>query len=81
VLLDGALVEETSDASYWDHDEICGCSVEGDHLTRDFGIVHSDRAPLWSGCCGIGLNRLVLALLYQHGFDEVEGVIHDVCGR
>ena len=80
VLQDDKLVEMVSDASYWDHDEICGCSVEGDHLARDFGIVDEQGKPLWSGCCGIGLNRLVLALLYQHGFSYVEEVVREAVG-
>lgn len=80
VLEDGALVERTSDAEYWDHDEICGCSVEGDHLTCSFGIVDDQGTPLSSGCCGMGLNRLVLALLYQHGFEDAEEVVRDAIG-
>jgi seryl-tRNA synthetase len=77
VLQGSGLVEEVSDSGYWDHDEICGCSVEGDHLTTDFNVVDEEGTPLWSGCCGMGLNRLVLALLYQHGFDAVEGVVRE----
>jgi seryl-tRNA synthetase len=80
VLKRGRLVKEISDAAYWEHDEICGCSVEGDHLTKDFGIMDVEGNALWSGCCGIGLNRLVLALLYQHGFEDVEDVVQDAVG-
>ncbi len=79
VYRDGGMTEVTSDAAYWDHDEISGCSVEGDHLTKDFCILDTDGKPLWSGCCGIGLNRLVLALLYQHGFETVEAVVREAC--
>lgn len=49
--------------------EISGCTVEGDHLTKRFVIKGSDGCELWSGCCGLGLNRLASALFLQHGFD------------
>jgi hypothetical protein len=52
--------------------EISGCSAEGTHLTERFHITTEDGADLWSGCCGIGLNRLVVAYLYRHGFDATE---------
>jgi hypothetical protein len=58
-----------NDDFYLDCDELCGCSVEGDHLLRQFNVTASDGRELWSGCVGVGLNRLVLAFLYQHGFD------------
>ena len=48
--------------------EISGCSAEGTHLTEQFGIT-TEGEELWSGCCGIGLNRLAVAFLYRHGFD------------
>ncbi|TMJ00026.1 MAG: hypothetical protein E6G97_20790 [Alphaproteobacteria bacterium] len=69
-LTDGAARERENDAFYLDSDEICGCSSEGDHLVASFNIRASDGLPVWSGCTGIGINRLVLAFLYQHGFDE-----------
>jgi len=69
VAIDGRRVRRSNDTFYLDADEICGCSVEGDHLLRSFNIA-GDSAELWSGCCGIGLNRLVLAFLYHHGFDS-----------
>ena len=50
--------------------EISGCSAEGNHMTQSFGISSSDGEELWSGCCGIGMNRLVVAYLYRHGFDD-----------
>jgi seryl-tRNA synthetase len=69
--LDGHdLRELANDEFYLDTDEICGCSVEGDRLIKRFGIQASDGGELWSGCVGIGLNRLVLGFLYQHGFDS-----------
>lgn len=52
-----------------DFDEIGGCTVEGDHHLKSFDIARADGGPLWSGCCGIGLNRLVIGFLFQHGFD------------
>jgi seryl-tRNA synthetase len=52
-----------------DFDEIGGCTVEGDHHLASFDIARSDGGPLWSGCCGIGLNRLTIGFLLQHGFD------------
>jgi seryl-tRNA synthetase len=59
-----------NDAFYLDTDELAGCSVEGAHLCDQFDIRAERGAPLWSGCCGIGLNRLIVAFLYQHGFDD-----------
>lgn len=54
-----------------DFEEICGCTVEGDHQVDNFGI-HSDAPGLASGCCGVGLNRLAVGFLYQHGFDPTQ---------
>ncbi|MFY1691147.1 hypothetical protein [Plantactinospora sp. WMMB782] len=53
-----------------DFDEIGGCTVEGDHHLASFDIGREDGGPLWSGCCGVGLNRLVIGFLFQHGFDR-----------
>jgi seryl-tRNA synthetase len=53
-----------------DFDEIGGCTIEGDHHLASFDIGQEDGGPLWSGCCGIGLNRLVIGFLFQHGFDS-----------
>ena len=61
--------ELANDEFYLDADEICGSSVEGDHLVSSFDITGSGNLQIWSGCTGIGLNRLVVAFLYQHGFD------------
>lgn len=52
-----------------DFDEIGGCTIEGDHHLGSFDIARDDGSPLWSGCCGVGLNRLVIGFLFQHGFD------------
>lgn len=50
-------------------EEVAGCTVEGTHLTRRFGIVDAAGEAVSSGCCGVGLNRLVTAFLFQHGFE------------
>ncbi|MBB5868333.1 seryl-tRNA synthetase [Allocatelliglobosispora scoriae] len=55
--------------------EISGCSAEGTHLTERFEITTEDGIDLWSGCCGIGLNRLVVAYLYRHGFEAAEKML------
>jgi seryl-tRNA synthetase len=49
-------------------DEVGGCTIEGDHHLSSFDIGRDDGGPLSSGCCGIGLNRVVIAFLFQHGF-------------
>ena len=67
---DGSMVLVPNDAFYVDTDEIAGCSVEGTHLPDQFGLESESGVPLWSGCCGVGLNRVVTALLYQHGFES-----------
>jgi hypothetical protein len=51
-----------------DFEEIAGATVEGSHHLDDFEIT-SDVPNLASGCCGVGLNRLAVGFLYQHGFD------------
>lgn len=53
-----------------DFDEIGGCTIEGSHHLESFGITRSDGDPLWSGCCGVGLNRLAIGFLFQHGFNH-----------
>ncbi len=64
------LAPTPNDAFYVDTDEVCGCTVEGDHLVENFSIGIDGGGTLWSGCCGIGVNRVVIGFLYQHGFDE-----------
>ncbi|MBI2674963.1 MAG: hypothetical protein HYX24_00775 [Candidatus Aenigmarchaeota archaeon] len=49
--------------------EVCGACVEEDENTQSFGIQARSGEKLWSGCSGVGLNRLVYAYLAQHGFD------------
>lgn len=60
---------EAGQISPQDFDEIGGCTIEGDHHLASFNIARQDDGPLWSGCCGIGLNRLVIGFLFQHGFN------------
>ena len=69
-VVDGEYRLRKNDAFYLDADEICGCSVEGNHLVTSFNIRSNNDQELWSGCCGMGLNRLVVGILYQHGFDK-----------
>lgn len=49
--------------------EVCGTCVEADENTKSFGIETSGGKELWSGCSGVGLNRMVYAFLSQRGFD------------
>lgn len=61
---------QEGDLTPQDFDEIGGCTIEGSHHLEAFGITQSDGKPLWSGCCGIGLNRFAIGFLFQHGFDQ-----------
>lgn len=61
---------EEGDLTPQDFDEIGGCTVEGSHHLEAFGITRNSGGLLWSGCCGIGLNRLAIGFLFQHGFDQ-----------
>jgi seryl-tRNA synthetase len=70
VYTESGLIERPNNEFYLDTDEICGSSVEGDHLLSSFDITCADGEEIWSGCTGMGLNRLVVAFLYQHGFDS-----------
>jgi seryl-tRNA synthetase len=51
-------------------DEVCGNTIEGDHHLSSFDIHQDNDEPLSSGCCGVGLNRVAVAFLYQHGFER-----------
>lgn len=64
---DGTLRPEAKE----DFEEISGCTVEGAHHLESFRI-RSDVPDLTSGCCGVGLNRLAVGFLYQHGFDPAQ---------
>ncbi|MFC1690658.1 aminoacyl--tRNA ligase-related protein [Nanoarchaeota archaeon] len=48
--------------------EIAGCGIEYDRLVKAFNVGPDQN--LWSGCTGLGLNRLAYAFLAQHGFDK-----------
>ncbi len=52
--------------------EVCGACVEAGENTRSFGIRTIEGKEIWSGCSGVGLNRMVYAFLSQHGFDSDE---------
>jgi len=47
--------------------EVVGCSVLGNNLTNKFHIQASDDNELWSGCIGIGMERLLVSVLSYHG--------------
>lgn len=49
--------------------EIVGSSVLGDAMTSRFNIRGKDGEELWGGCTGIGLNRLIYALISNYGTD------------
>jgi hypothetical protein len=46
------------------------CTSEGDHQLSSFDIHQVNGEPLSSGCCGVRLNRLAVAFLFQHGFER-----------
>jgi seryl-tRNA synthetase len=52
------------------YDEVGGCVIEGDHHLASFDIGRDDGGGLSSGCCGVGLNRVAIAFLFQHGFTQ-----------
>ena len=68
-LIGSSLREVPNTDQYADADEISGCTVEGTHLTERFDIAGETGETLFSGCCGVGLNRLAIAFLYAHGFE------------
>ena len=47
--------------------EIAGCSALAETMTKRFCIKGKDKEPLWSGCTGVGLNRLLFTLVSYHG--------------
>jgi seryl-tRNA synthetase len=51
-------------------DEVCGNTIEGDHHLSSFDIHQVNGEPLSSGYCGVGLNRVAVAFLFQHGFER-----------
>ncbi len=49
--------------------EIGGADFIGERLIRNFGITSQDGTQLYSGCQGVGWQRLAKAFLSQKGFD------------
>lgn len=43
-----------------------------DHFTEAWRIVMQDGSKAFSGCMGIGMERLALALFHHHGFDPAQ---------
>ena len=58
ILRAGGIVSEVGSASRYSS------------ITRRFRITCSDKVALWSGCLGIGLNRLLVAFLERFGFSS-----------
>jgi seryl-tRNA synthetase len=52
------------------HLEVAGAAALGDIQAKRFNICASDGGHLWSGCVGVGLERLMYAFLAHHGFDK-----------
>ena len=50
--------------------EIAGCSVLGNTLTSRFNIKNIYGDELWSGCTGIGLERLIYAVEFVGNYQE-----------
>ena len=50
--------------------EVCGTCIEEDENTNAYGIQTITGKKVWSGCSGVGLNRLVYSFLSQFGFQE-----------
>lgn len=53
--------------------EVVGSSVLANTMTSRFNIRGSNGEELWSGCTGIGLNRLMYALISNYG-TEIENL-------
>jgi seryl-tRNA synthetase len=47
--------------------EVSGNAIMGNVLTSRFSIGGSNGEELWSGCSGVGLNRMMYALISNHG--------------
>ena len=48
---------------------IASCNCHLDHLTVPFEIFSAGGGPAHSACVGFGIERIVLALFAEHGFD------------
>jgi len=54
-----------------DYLEVVGASVLKNQQTKRFNIkIANSKDQLWSGCVGIGLNRLIYVFLSNNGFNE-----------
>jgi len=49
--------------------EVVGSSILANTMTSRFNINGKNREELWSGCTGIGLNRLMYAVISNYGTD------------
>jgi seryl-tRNA synthetase len=49
--------------------EVGGSSILANTMTSKFNINGKNGEELWSGCTGIGLNRLMYAVISNHGTD------------
>jgi seryl-tRNA synthetase len=60
--------------------EVVGSSILGKILTSRFNITGTDGSGLWSGCTGIGLERMMFALITNYGtnFEEFPEMITKV---
>lgn len=50
--------------------EVAGCAVLAAMITSRFNIRGEDGQALWSGCTGIGLERMAYAIIANHGTDS-----------
>ena len=51
--------------------EVSGNAIMGNTLTSRFSINGSNGEELWSGCSGVGLNRMMYALVSNHGPEKI----------
>jgi seryl-tRNA synthetase len=51
--------------------EVAGCSVLGNNMTRRFNIRATDESELWSGCIGVGMERLLVSMLSYHDSESI----------
>lgn len=74
---DAAKFEITASVTDPRRTAICSTNYHGAHFGENFDIRQSDGSPAHTACIGFGLERIVLALLSQHGLD-VKGWPRDV---
>ncbi len=51
--------------------EVVGCSVLGNNMTKRFNIRATDESELWSGCIGVGMERLLVSMLSYHDLENL----------